>query len=113
MTTTSQGVRAEQAVTDYLKLNNYIIIDRNWKTRFCEIDIIAKKDATVLFIEVKYRRTLVQGDGLEYITPKKLRQMSFASDIWASNQNYSGDRQLMAAAVSGDDCQNINLVEIT
>ena len=48
--------KAELLAIDYLKRNDYNIIDTNFKfSRFWEIDIIAKKDDLVVFIEVKYR----------------------------------------------------------
>lgn len=47
------GNDGEQRVNDYLKRNGYQVIDRNWRTRTGEIDIIAYKEETLVFLEVK------------------------------------------------------------
>jgi Holliday junction resolvase-like predicted endonuclease len=73
VSTTDVGQAAEQAVAEGLVRQGFEIIDRNWKTKWCEVDIIAQKDRVVWFIEVKYRATTKFGDGLEYIGQQKLR----------------------------------------
>ncbi|MBX4197056.1 YraN family protein [Candidatus Saccharibacteria bacterium] len=95
-------------------MNNdgYKIIRRNWKTKVCEIDVVAQKDGIVYFIEVKYRSSAAQGNGFEYVAYQKLRRMTFAAEIWRQTNSWDGDYRLMAAAVSGLDCQNIELVEL-
>jgi uncharacterized protein (TIGR00252 family) len=110
--TTELGLRAEAAVAELLGQHGYELIDRNWKTKVCEIDLIAQKDSVIYFVEVKYRRQAAQGDGFEYIGPKKQRRMNFAASIWCQKHNWDGDYRLMAAAVSGDVCQEIELAEI-
>lgn len=78
----------------------------------CEIDIIAHKDAIMYFVEVKYRSSDFQGGGFDYITNRKLKQMNFAAKVWCQTFNWGGDYRLMAAAVSGKDSENIELIEI-
>ena len=112
MKTTAQGQTAEAAVADSLTEQGYQILGRNWKTKFCEIDIIAKKDDVVYFTEVKYRASSKQGSGFDYILPKKLKQIEFAAKIWNQQNNWDGDWRLTAAAVSGPDHQNIELIEL-
>lgn len=95
-----------------LEQQGFEIIDRNWKTKVCEIDIIAQSQKTVYFIEVKYRSSQSQGDGFDYITAQKLKRMNFAAAVWTQNFNWNGDYRLMAAAVSGPDCEHIEIVEL-
>lgn len=63
------GIDGEQKACDYLISKNYSIIERNWRTKNGEIDIIAKKDDNLVFVEVK---TLPSGDiqTLEHILGK-------------------------------------------
>ncbi len=112
MKTTEQGQAAEKTVADLLNQNGFEIIDRNWKTKVCEIDIEAEKDKVVYFVEVKYRSGQAQGDGFDYIANQKLKRMHFAASVWTQNYNYSGDYRLMAASVSGQNCYNIKIIEI-
>lgn len=81
-TTASKGNRAESTATEFLRKHGYTIVRRNWKTKACEIDIIATKNDTVYFVEVKYRSRPDQGGGIAAITPKKRRQMDRAARIW-------------------------------
>lgn len=53
MNTKITGNAGEDMASDYLLENGYSIINRNWRTRAGEIDIIAFKGETIVFIEVK------------------------------------------------------------
>ncbi len=112
MKTSEQGQAAERAVADLMQQQGFELIDQNWKTKVCEIDLIMQKDKISYFIEVKYRATASQGDGFEYITDQKLHKMNFAAEIWKRQYNWEGDYRLMAAAVSGLDCQEIQIIEL-
>lgn len=99
---TASGRAAEDAAAAFFTKNGFRVIDRNWRSRWCEIDIIATKNKTVYFIEVKYRASNAWGSGLEYITPRKLQQMNFAAQLWLSQQSKGEECCLAAVAVSGD-----------
>ncbi len=110
--TTEQGQKAELAVAELLEQEGFDVIDRNWKTKVCEIDIVAQRSKVIYLVEVKYRSSQSQGSGFEYIANQKLKRMKFAAEIWKQTFGWAGDYRLMAAAVSGPDCQDIELVEI-
>lgn len=102
MTNYSVGHQAEKVAAKFLENKSFSILELNWRTRICEIDIVAKKQGVIYFVEVKYRRTDSQGGGLEYITPAKLKQMHFAASCWVSEHDYRGDYELSAIEVSAD-----------
>ncbi len=112
MRSTTIGQAAETAVAQHLAKNGYKILDRNWKTKVCEIDIVASKDSIVYFVEVKYRASQDQGSGFEYIGPKKIQQIIFAARVWCQNKDFDGDYRLIGAEVSGLNFEKIELVEI-
>ncbi len=103
-TTTKQiGDMAETEVANYLVRQTHEILERNWKTKFCEVDIISKHKDTIYFTEVKYRKKLDQGGGLAAITDKKQRQMKFAAEYYAVKYRLGGfNLRLAAASVTGD-----------
>ncbi|HUS26456.1 MAG TPA: YraN family protein [Nevskiaceae bacterium] len=101
MSTFETGRKAEAAAAAFLQRNDCTIIDQNWRTLRCEIDIIAKRQNVIYFCEVKYRVSDRQGSGLDYITPKKLNQMRFAAETWVHSNKWKGDYQLCAIEVSG------------
>ncbi|HEX7483514.1 MAG TPA: ribonuclease HII [Candidatus Saccharimonadales bacterium] len=97
-TTKQIGDAAESEAANYLVRLGHQIIDRNWKTKFCEIDIISYHDDTIYFTEVKYRKTDKQGGGLAAITTQKQRQMKFAAEYYAL-KNQLKDTNLRLAAI--------------
>jgi len=103
MTARDTGLRAEAVAADFLLQKGCQILARNWRTRWCEIDIVAERAAVAYFCEVKYRLRSSQGDGLDYITPKKVRQMQFAAGLWVAAQHWRGEYQLCAIEVTGPD----------
>ena len=102
MKTTVAGQSAEFAVAEQLKSAGYKILARNWRTRVCEIDIVAKKDQIVYFVEVKYRSNPAQGDGLAYITPQKLKKLYFSARVWVQATGWDEDYRLLVASVTSD-----------
>ena len=62
------GKNGEKEACSYLKKNGWKILEKNYKTPFGEIDIIAKKDDTVAFIEVKTRLSDIFGLPSEAVT---------------------------------------------
>ena len=104
MTTRQIGDKGEQAAADWLMADGHEIVARNWRTRYCEIDIVSVKGEVLYFTEVKYRKNDDFGDGLAAITAKKQRQMRFAAELFlAGKPECSGmAAKLLAASVSGD-----------
>ena len=102
-TTKTIGDRAETVVAEYLQREGHEILERNWRTKFCEIDIVSRHGDTVYFTEVKYRKNANYGDGLAAITPKKLRQMKFAVELYSVRLTRGEQVVLAAASVTGDD----------
>jgi uncharacterized protein (TIGR00252 family) len=101
-TATERGNQAEDIAAEYLAAQGYEIVDRNWRTRWCETDIVVQKDGIIHFVEVKYRRSSSAGSGLDYITPSKLKQMAFAAEFWVNQNKWEGEYVLSAIELSGE-----------
>ncbi len=101
MNTTAIGRRAEVAAASYLQANGYRVIAQNWKNRYCEIDLVVELLNIIYFVEVKYRRSDQYGNGFDYVTKPKLRQMQFAARFWVHTQGWSGDYRLAVIQVEG------------
>lgn len=114
MTTRQIGDKGEQAAADWLAADGHEIVARNWRTRYCEIDIVSVKGKVLYFTEVKYRKNDDFGDGLAAITAKKQRQMRFAAELFlAGKPECSGmAAKLLAASVSGDSPAVQAVVEV-
>ena len=106
-TTRDIGNAGEQAVADQLVADGHEIIVRNWRTRYCEIDIVSIKDGVLYFTEVKYRKNDDFGGGLAAITAKKQRQMRFAAELFIAKHPQHEGRDMRMLAVAVDECQGI------
>ena len=102
LTTRRVGDDGETVAANELVRLGHKVIERNWKTKYCEIDIISQKAGTVYFTEVKHRKNDKGGDGLAAITPKKVNQMKFAARLYAHNNRLNDtDLRLLAIATTG------------
>ena len=76
------GAQGEDIAIDYLRKKNYIILDRNWRSGHKEIDIVARKDDTVVFVEVKARANVLYGKPEDAVTRKKMHLFVLAADAY-------------------------------
>ncbi len=67
------GAEYEQIAADYLTENGYQIVERNFRNRFGEIDIIAKDEEYLVFVEVKFRGSQSCGTPVEAVDFRKQR----------------------------------------
>ncbi len=113
ITTKQIGDSAEDVVASYLIKQKHKILNRNWKTKYCEIDIVSKRKDIVYFTEVKYRKNTNQGGGLDAITGKKLNQMKFAANFYALNNKISDTNlRLAVASASGQPPEIDDFLEV-
>lgn len=81
------GKLGEEIAVKYLKINNYYILERNYRNNFGEIDIIAAKDNYTVFIEVKSRSSenyLELANSLYY---KQITHLKRAAIYYFSQKN--------------------------
>ena len=102
--TTFIGGLGEDAVCKYLEKNGHVILARNFKTKFCEIDIVSELNGVLYFTEVKYRKNNNYGGGLAAIDTRKLNKMRFAVEVFLKyHPEYQNRGLSMAvASVSGE-----------
>jgi putative endonuclease len=81
------GKEAEVVAEQYLRQHGYRIVGRNVRFPNGELDIVAKKDGTIVFIEVKARRTNHFGGASYAVTPhKQQRLIHLAAQYLACHQ---------------------------
>ena len=78
------GLRAEEMAAKYLETKGYEILEKRFRCRQGEIDLIAldrQKEVKVLvFVEVKYRHDLVFGRPSLAVTPEKMRKLIYTAE---------------------------------
>jgi putative endonuclease len=81
------GEKGEQLAVDHLQRNGYAILERNFRSRGGEVDIVAKdRDGCIVFVEVKARRSLAYGVPQLAVTPRKQRQIAKGALSWLSRK---------------------------
>lgn len=76
------GRRGEEEAAAYLADLGYRIIERNWRCRSGEIDIVAMDGAELVIVEVKTRSGRGFGDPLEAVDPAKLTRLCVLAGAW-------------------------------
>ncbi len=73
----------------WYEANGYSVIDRNWRCRQGEIDLVARRGRVVVFCEVKTRRSLRFGLPVEAVVPDKVHRLRRLAAQWLSERGQS------------------------
>lgn len=84
MNTRKTAVEGENAAVEYLKGIGYGIIERNYRCPAGEIDVVAKDDGIVVFVEVKTRNSTQFGMPEESVNAAKRRKILLSAKFWMS-----------------------------
>ena len=87
----SLGKWGEEAVCAHLKKKGYAILERNYRIRGGEIDIIAQKKDHVAFVEVKTRRTAAYGSPAEAVGARKQKSILLAARQYVADRGKTGE----------------------
>ena len=79
-----RGALGEEAAARHLEDLGYQILDRNFKTRVGEIDIVALERETIVFVEVKRREAAGHGAAAEFVGPSKMRKVVSTARVYAA-----------------------------
>ena len=85
------GVRGEKYAVEFLRNHGYRILERNFRTRFGEIDIIAADKKYIVFVEVKTRGDRRIAEPVEWVTREKQKKILSAAAYYL--QGYTGNLQ--------------------
>jgi putative endonuclease len=82
-----RGDWGEERAAVYLRLHGYRILERNFRCRQGEIDIIARRGDVVAFVEVKQRKNADYGEAREFVTFSKQRRIIRAAYAYCERRN--------------------------
>ena len=82
MPTTDLGNRGERIAAAHLIDSGLRVLDRNWRCREGELDIVAREGNALVFCEVKTRRATGFGHPVEAVTPRKQRRLRTLAQRW-------------------------------
>ena len=91
-TTTELGVLGERIAAAFLTDAGLRLLDRNWRCRDGELDIVAREGDALVFCEVKTRRGIGFGHPVEAVTPTKQRRLRTLAQRWlAAHDEHAPD----------------------
>ena len=85
------GALGENLAVEHLTSLGLQVLDRNWRCRYGELDIIAADGATrtAVFVEVKTRTSDLFGGVEQAVTPEKVRRLRRLAGLWLAGQDGS------------------------
>ncbi|QCX32257.1 YraN family protein [Caloramator sp. E03] len=86
------GKLGEDIAVKYLKQNGYIILQKNYRTKYGEIDIIAKDDKYLVFIEVKARRSQNFGYPREAVDIYKQTRIKNIASLYLASKKITNSK---------------------
>lgn len=109
------GREAEQLAESYLKRKGYRILDRNFYVKGGELDLIAQKKDTLVFVEVKARKSTAYGTPGEAVTPAKQRHLRKAAEVYLLSHPWKGPMRFDVVEIFGESKspfgRKINIIE--
>lgn len=102
------GTIGEIDAEKYLKDKGFVIVTTNYKNRMGEIDIIAKDENTLVFVEVKRRATLAFGRPCEAVDERKQHKIRKTAELYlVTTKNYYADVRFDVIEILGDEINHI------
>ncbi|MFC5338569.1 YraN family protein [Leucobacter denitrificans] len=86
------GAKGEGFAEQYLLERGFHLIERNWRCRYGELDLIMREGKTTVAVEVKTRSGTGFGSPLEAITPQKVARLRRLLLEWSRERNVRGGR---------------------
>lgn len=81
------GRKGEDIAVEYLEREGYVILERNWRRQHAEIDIIISDKRSLVFVEVKTRRSDVWGLPEDAVSKRKMNQIIKGASLYIEENN--------------------------
>ena len=106
------GQRGEEAAAHFLEARGYKILERNFRCRAGEVDIIAEDKGELVFVEVKARSSRQYGNPAEAVTPRKQAQVSKAALCYLGDKhpNRAARFDVVAVQFYGDRVTAVEII---
>lgn len=96
------GKHGEDVAVEMLKTKGFTVIERNWRNKFGEIDIIAQKDGVLVFVEVKAKIGELFGLPEEMVGCGKLQKVRHMATIYMNGKEIPCRIDVVAVVLSED-----------
>lgn len=96
------GKWGEDEAARYLVAQQYEILERNWRYSRAEIDIIARKQEQLVFVEVKYRQNSAFGQPEVFVNQRKQQLLAEAAAVYCEQNAYEGELRFDVISITGN-----------
>jgi len=97
-----KGQLGEDAALDHLRLHGLELVERNFRCKGGELDLIMRDGAHLVFVEVRRRRSRAFGGAAASITPAKQRRMTIAAQVFLLRYRNMPPCRFDVVAIDGD-----------
>jgi len=107
------GSRGEDIAARFLRKQGYRIIERNYRSRLGEIDIVAEEDEVIVFVEVKTRRSADFGlpeEALSYDKRQRLSRLALNYIVHRKMQEASCRFDVVSILMDSDRANRVRLI---
>lgn len=95
-----RGREAEETALDFLQQQGMRLVERNFRCRLGELDLIMEHDETLVFVEVRYRKSDRFGSALESVDKTKQTRLIRAADYYLGLKNIDKPARFDVVAVA-------------
>jgi putative endonuclease len=106
-----RGIDAERFAEAFLRQHDLALLQRNYRCRFGEIDLIMRDGVVVVFVEVRMRKSMVFGGAAASITPIKQQKLVRTARYYLSSLKSEPPCRFDAVLLSGDDGVEIDWIK--
>lgn len=96
---TQKGNQGEEIAHAHLLKLGYYILEKNWRHKHLEIDIIASINNTLVIVEVKLRSNAFFGNPEEFVTLSKQKKLIKAADFYIKENNINWETRFDVVAI--------------
>lgn len=111
----SRGDMGEDIALEYLRKKGYILLERQARSRFGEIDLIMQKSDEIVFVEVKLRDNPYFGEAKEFVDERKQHKLRVTAELWLQRHNSDAKARFDVVEIypprSAYDEEEINHIE--
>jgi putative endonuclease len=106
------GAKGELLAKKHLEENGYEVLEVNWRYRRAEVDLIAMKNSTLIFLEVKTRSGNYYGEPEDFVTLSKQSLMESAAQEYIYQINHNDETRFDIISILFDKFENYTINHI-
>ena len=107
-----KGKKGEDIALDFLLKRGYILLERNWNFRRCEVDLIMMFEGKIVLVEVKYRKHKGTIELYQVFRPKQMKNLLKAANFYLSNNKLENEVQIDLLFIQDDQNKSYRFTHI-